>query len=111
MLYISRTVFPLADLQCSPYIVQLVTDTPVIALKTVEDLMRSTEELKRNLWGPVYKEEWMRAGGDSDANPIWIIENEPKVAFVGDVVFSGTHSYMAETYYILIELNTFVYLH
>ena len=45
------------------------------------------------------------------ANSTWIIENEPKVAFVGDVVFSGTHSYMAETYYILIELNTFVYLH
>ncbi|MGC2427278.1 MAG: hypothetical protein WA421_09595 [Nitrososphaeraceae archaeon] len=59
MLYISRTVFPVADLQCSPYIVQLVTDTPVIVLKTVEDLMRSTEELKRNLWGPVYKEEWI----------------------------------------------------
>jgi glyoxylase-like metal-dependent hydrolase (beta-lactamase superfamily II) len=107
-------------------LVQLVTDTPVIALKSVEDLMRSTEELKRNLWSPVYKEEWISkwtypnrllkdkeevtfdglryrvydfgAGGDSDANSIWIIENEPRVAFVGDLVFNGIHSYIADNH-------------
>ena len=35
-------------------------------------------------------------GGDCDANSIWIMETEPKVAFVGDLVFNGMHSYMAD---------------
>jgi hypothetical protein len=38
----------------------------------------------------------MGAGGDSDANSIWIIENGPKVAFVGDLIFNGHHPYKAD---------------
>ncbi|MBV9179135.1 MAG: MBL fold metallo-hydrolase [Nitrososphaeraceae archaeon] len=102
------------------------TSIPVIALESVERLMRSTEELKRSIWGPIYKEEWISkwtypnqllkdkeevtfdeityrvhdfgAGGDSDANSIWILEKEPRIAFVGDLMFNGTHSYIADNH-------------
>jgi len=99
---------------------------PIVALESVEKLMRITEEPKRIQWGPVYKDEWIQrwtfpnklvkdretitfdgvtyrvhdigAGGDSDANSIWVVENEPKVAFTGDLVFEGTHSYIADNH-------------
>jgi glyoxylase-like metal-dependent hydrolase (beta-lactamase superfamily II) len=35
-------------------------------------------------------------GGDCDANSVWVLEDEPAVAFVGDLVFNGTHSYIAD---------------
>jgi glyoxylase-like metal-dependent hydrolase (beta-lactamase superfamily II) len=86
--------------------------------------MNATEEAKRIQWTPIFKEEWISKwtypnqnvkdkeavtfdgltyrvydfgpGGDSDANSIWILENEPKVAFVGDLVFNGHHPYIAD---------------
>jgi glyoxylase-like metal-dependent hydrolase (beta-lactamase superfamily II) len=101
-------------------------EIPVVALESIEKLMRSTEEPKRLQWGPFYKQEWIDKwtypnrlikdrerivfdgltyrvhdigpGGDSDANSIWIIENEPKVAFIGDLIFNGTHSYIADNH-------------
>jgi len=70
-------------------------------------MIRSSEEFKRAYWTPVFKDEWISkwtppnrhikdeeevifdgirytvhdigAGGDSDSNSIWIIENEPRV--------------------------------
>jgi glyoxylase-like metal-dependent hydrolase (beta-lactamase superfamily II) len=100
------------------------SDVAIIALESVEQLMHATEEVKRQQWEPVYKREWISRwtypthllkdreavtfdgityrvydfgrGGDCDANSIWIMETEPKVAFVGDLVFSGMHSYMAD---------------
>jgi glyoxylase-like metal-dependent hydrolase (beta-lactamase superfamily II) len=97
---------------------------PIVALPSVDGLMRALEKPKRAQWGPVFKEEWvdhwtyptqmvndrdavtfdgntyrvydLGAGGDCDANSIWVLENEPKAAFVGDLVFSGTHSYLAD---------------
>ena len=100
------------------------SDVPIVALASVEQLMRATEEAKRKQWGPVYKDEWINRwtyptqlvkdreavsfdgvtyrvyelgpGGDCDANSIWIMETNPKVAFVGDIVFNGTHSYMVD---------------
>lgn len=107
-------------------LVQTSRDTPIIALKSVDDLIRSSEEFKRDYWTPVFKEEWISkwtppnrhlkdeeevtfdgiryrvhdigAGGDSDSNSIWIIENEPKVAFVGDLIYNGIHSYIADNH-------------
>jgi glyoxylase-like metal-dependent hydrolase (beta-lactamase superfamily II) len=86
--------------------------------------MNATEEAKRIQWTPIFKEEWISKwtypnqnvkdeeavtfdgltyrvhdlgpGGDSDANSIWILENEPDVAFVGDLVFNGHHPYIAD---------------
>lgn len=107
-------------------ITQLVGNsvTPILALESVERLMRTFEEPKRAQWGPVYGDEWVQhwtypnqllqdndsvvfdgityrvhdlgAGGDCDANSIWVIEDDPKAAFIGDLVFDGTHSYIAD---------------
>jgi glyoxylase-like metal-dependent hydrolase (beta-lactamase superfamily II) len=99
---------------------------PIVALESVEKLMRITEEPKRVQWSPVYKDEWIGRwtfpnklvkdhetltfdgatyrvhdigpGGDSDANSIWVVENESKVAFTGDLIFEGTHSYIADNH-------------
>jgi glyoxylase-like metal-dependent hydrolase (beta-lactamase superfamily II) len=107
-------------------LVRSSSDTSIIALKSVDDLIRSSEEFKRAYWTPVFKEEWISkwtppnrhikdeeevifdgiryrvhdigAGGDSDSNSIWIIENEPKVAFVGDLIYNGIHSYIADNH-------------
>lgn len=97
---------------------------PIYAVQSVEHLMRVLEEPKRAQWGPVFKDEWIQkwtypnhivkdgatvvvddvvfrvietgAGGDCDANSIWIVEDNPAVAFVGDLIFNGTHSYLAD---------------
>jgi glyoxylase-like metal-dependent hydrolase (beta-lactamase superfamily II) len=96
----------------------------VVALESVRDLMRATEEAKRAQWSPVYGDEWIPRwvypdrlvengeavtfdgvsfrvyevgpGGDCDANSVWVLEDEPAAAFVGDLVFNGTHSYIAD---------------
>ena len=93
-------------------------------IESVERIMNATEEAKRIQWTPIFKEEWISKwtypnqnvkdeeavtfdgltyrvydfgpGGDSDANSIWILENEPKVAFVGDLIFNGHHPYIAD---------------
>jgi Metallo-beta-lactamase superfamily len=81
------------------------THIPIISLESVEGIMNATEETKRIQWTPIFKEEWISKwtypnqnikdeeavtfdgltyrvhdlgpGGDSDANSIWILENEP----------------------------------
>jgi glyoxylase-like metal-dependent hydrolase (beta-lactamase superfamily II) len=100
------------------------THIPIISLESVEGIMNATEETKRIQWTPIFKEEWISKwtypnqnikdeeavtfdgltyrvhdlgpGGDSDANSIWILENEPNFAFVGDLVFNGHHPYIAD---------------
>lgn len=99
-------------------------DIPIVALAAVKALMESTEEAKHAQWGPIYQEEWIStwtypnrlvedhekvtfdgisyrvydlgAGGDCDANALWVVESDPKIAFVGDLVFNGMHSYVAD---------------
>jgi glyoxylase-like metal-dependent hydrolase (beta-lactamase superfamily II) len=101
-----------------------VAGTPIYAVRKVEQLMRATEAPKRAQWGPVFKEEWIQkwtypnqiaedgteviiddvvlevvetgAGGDCDANSVWIMQAKPVAAFVGDLIFNGTHSYLAD---------------
>jgi len=102
----------------------LSKSTPIYAVRYVEQLMRATEQSKRAQWEPVFKDQWIAhwtfpnrivedgnhidvddlrfrvldigAGGDCDANSVWIMEGEPARAFVGDLIFNGTHSYMAD---------------
>lgn len=98
---------------------------PIIALPSVAEVMRETEDEKRAQWGPVFGDEWVRRwtypnrhvsdgetvefdsvtyrahdlgpGGDSDANCVWVLGGGgPWVAFTGDVAFNGTHSYVAD---------------
>ena len=98
--------------------------TPIYALRRVEELMRATEQPKRAQWEPVFKDQWIPhwtypnrivedgasidvdgvlfhvvdigAGGDCDANSVWIMGGNPVTAFVGDLIFNGTHSYLAD---------------
>jgi glyoxylase-like metal-dependent hydrolase (beta-lactamase superfamily II) len=98
--------------------------TPILALGAVADLMRATEAAKHAQWGPVFKEEWigqwtyptqivrdqetvtfdgltyrvhdLGPGGDCEANGIWVLESELRAAFIGDLVFNGTHVYLAD---------------
>jgi len=100
-------------------------DAPkIIATQPVLDLMRQLEEPKREQWTPVFGAEWVQrwtypnvvvksgdkltfdgvtyavldigAGGDSDANAVWFIESPKRTAFLGDLTFNGTHSYVAD---------------
>jgi glyoxylase-like metal-dependent hydrolase (beta-lactamase superfamily II) len=101
---------------------------PIISLESVEGIMNATEQTKRIQWTPIFKEEWINKwtypnqnvkdneavtldgltyrvhdlgpGGDSDANSIWILENKPNVAFVGDLIFNGHHPYIADDHVI-----------
>jgi glyoxylase-like metal-dependent hydrolase (beta-lactamase superfamily II) len=102
----------------------LSKSTPIYAVRKVEQLMRATEQSKRSQWEPVFKDQWIAhwtypnhsvedgthvdvddlrfrvvdigSGGDCDANSVWIMEGEPVKAFVGDLIFNGTHSYLAD---------------
>ncbi|WP_310395282.1 MBL fold metallo-hydrolase [Hymenobacter sp.] len=100
-------------------------DVPVVALASVRDLMARTEAAKHAQWAGMFGAEWipawtyptqlvhdqevlefdgvtfrvhdLGAGGDCDANAIWVLESEqPPVAFVGDLLFNGYHTYMAD---------------
>jgi glyoxylase-like metal-dependent hydrolase (beta-lactamase superfamily II) len=99
-------------------------DTPIYAVASVDRLMRAMEAPKRAQWEPVFKDEWIakwtfpnrlvrdgetitmaglqfRAhelgpGGDCDANSIWVVNGDSAAVFVGDLVFNGTHSYLAD---------------
>jgi len=109
-------------------ITQLVgrDQVPILALPLVERMMREIEGPKREQWGPVYGPEWVQRwtypnrlvadgdvidfdgisyrvhdigpGGDCQANSIWVADTEPRAAFVGDLVFHGTHAYIADGY-------------
>jgi glyoxylase-like metal-dependent hydrolase (beta-lactamase superfamily II) len=97
---------------------------PIYALKSVADLMRASEEPKRKQWQDLFKDEWvprwvhpnrivkdgetvrigeldfsvidLGAGGDCDANSVWLLETENQAAFVGDFIYCQFHSYMAD---------------
>jgi glyoxylase-like metal-dependent hydrolase (beta-lactamase superfamily II) len=107
-------------------IANLVANDPVkiVATQPVIDLMRKLEEPKRKQWTPVYGAEWVQKwtypntvaqsgdnltidgvtyavldvgpGGDSEANTVWFVESPKRTAFLSDLVFNGTHSYVAD---------------
>jgi len=99
-------------------------DIPIYALQSVRDLMAASEEHKHKQWSSMFKEEWipkwvypntivkdgdtvkvaglefrvvdLGAGGDCDANSLWLLENEHQAAFVGDFLYSEHHTYMMD---------------
>ena len=101
-------------------------DTPVISLESIAKIMNATEETKRIQWTPLFGDEWISKwtypnqyvknhdsvtfdgltykvydfgpGGDSDSNSVWVLKTKPNVAFVGDLVFNGFHSYIADNH-------------
>ena len=98
-------------------------EVPVFALQSVNDLMKATEAAKHKQWSGTFGVEWipkwvypnqivkdnevitlgntklqvldLGAGGDCDANSVWLMEDEPE-AFIGDFIYNGNHPYMAD---------------
>jgi glyoxylase-like metal-dependent hydrolase (beta-lactamase superfamily II) len=99
-------------------------EVPIYALESVAALMRASEQAKHKQWSALFKDEWipewvypnrivnpgdtvevdglqfrildLGAGGDSDANSIWLLETGKDAAFVGDFIFNQFHTYMAD---------------
>src|SRR5262245_31721298 len=99
-------------------------DLPIYALQSVHDHMRASEQAKHDQWSGLFKDEWipkwvypnrivkdgqtvrianldfavvdLGAGGDCDANSIWLLQNDKLAAFVGDFLYNGFHTYMAD---------------
>jgi glyoxylase-like metal-dependent hydrolase (beta-lactamase superfamily II) len=99
-------------------------DVPIYALRSVHDLMKASEQAKHEQWSALFKDEWipkwiypteivapgdrvtlagltftvvdLGAGGDSDANSIWLLEDDKQAAFVGDFLYSSNHAYMMD---------------
>jgi hypothetical protein len=102
--------------------------TTIVATQPVLDLMRSLEEPKRKQWTPVFGAEGVQTwtypntitrsgdtvtfdgvtyaaldlapGGDAEANTAWFIESPTRTVFLGDLVFKGTRSYVADGYLV-----------
>jgi glyoxylase-like metal-dependent hydrolase (beta-lactamase superfamily II) len=122
--HVAGVTYLLTSNSSSPLSTSTSSHIPIISLQSVERIMNATEEAKRIQWTPIFKEEWINKwtypnqnvkdkdavtfdgltyrvydfgpGGDSDSNSVWILENEPRVAFVGDLVFNGHHPYIAD---------------
>lgn len=99
-------------------------EVPIYALRSVHDLMKASEQAKHKQWSAMFRDEWipkwvypntivepgervtvagltftvidLGAGGDSDANSIWSLENDSQAAFVGDFLYSENHAYMMD---------------
>jgi glyoxylase-like metal-dependent hydrolase (beta-lactamase superfamily II) len=97
-------------------------NVPVIAAREVDRVIRDDDAAKEKQWKPMFGDQWpaprafpnrlvgdgevVRLGGlsfrvhvmgpaESHADSYWTIDGLP-VAFVGDLVFSGTHSYITD---------------
>lgn len=97
-------------------------DIPIYSLPSVKKLMEDTEDAKHKQWSGMFGSEWIPkwvypntmvkdgdivkiaglnftvmdigSGGDCDANSIWLLEDENKAAFIGDLIYSNNHTYM-----------------
>jgi glyoxylase-like metal-dependent hydrolase (beta-lactamase superfamily II) len=97
-------------------------DVPVIALPEVAREIRARDDAKRAQWGPLFGDEWPAAAtfpdreladeesielGDlrftawdfgaceSERETVWLL-GDGDTAFVGDLLFNGTHAYLAD---------------
>jgi glyoxylase-like metal-dependent hydrolase (beta-lactamase superfamily II) len=106
-------------------IVTAAPDVPVIATREVDAVIRADDKGKEAQWRPMFGDEWpssrrfptrtigdgetARLGGldfrvhalgpaESHADSYWTIDGVPGVAFVGDLVFSGTQSFLTDAH-------------
>jgi glyoxylase-like metal-dependent hydrolase (beta-lactamase superfamily II) len=97
-------------------------DVPIVATREVDQVIRADDAGKEKLWKPMFGAEWparrafpnklvgddevVRLAGltfrahsvgaaESHADSYWTIDGTSAV-FVGDLVFSGTHSYLSD---------------
>lgn len=99
-------------------------DVPIIALTDVAEEIRARDSEKRARWAPVFGDNWpesttfpnrvVPAGeavelaglrftsidlgpGESVSETLWLLEgSRPQIAFVGDLVFEGSHPYIGD---------------
>ena len=99
-------------------------DIPIYALKSIDELMRASEQSKHKQWSEMFGSEWiprwvypnrfvkdgetvrigelnftvidLGAGGDCDTNSIWLLNNDESAAFVGDFIYNNNHTYMMD---------------
>jgi glyoxylase-like metal-dependent hydrolase (beta-lactamase superfamily II) len=98
------------------------TDVPVIAHRDVDREIRANDDAKRAQWGPMFGDEWPASAtfpdrlvgdeecvelgdlrftawdfgpGESRSETVWLLGGG-ETAFVGDLAFNGTHSYLAD---------------
>jgi glyoxylase-like metal-dependent hydrolase (beta-lactamase superfamily II) len=97
-------------------------EIPIYALPSVKKLMEDTEEAKHKQWSAMFGSEWIPkwvypnqmvkdgdtvkiaglnfdvldigSGGDCDANTLWLLDDENKSAFIGDLIYNNNHTYM-----------------
>jgi glyoxylase-like metal-dependent hydrolase (beta-lactamase superfamily II) len=99
-------------------------EVPVIATRDVDRVIRADDAAKEQLWKPIFGDQWpaprvfpnrlvddnsvVRLGdldfrvhavgpAESHADSYWTIDGV-QVAFVGDIVFSGTHSFITDAH-------------
>lgn len=99
-------------------------EIPIYALASVKVLMEATEQIKHQQWSAMFGAEWipkwvypnvivkdgdvvkvggltfhvfdLGAGGDCDANSIWLLQGDTPAAFLGDFIYNENHTYMAD---------------
>lgn len=99
-------------------------ELPIYALQSIRDLMAASEDHKHRQWSALFKDEWipkwvypnsfvkdgdtlklaglefrvvdLGAGGDCDANSMWLLETGKRAAFVGDFIYKDHHTYMMD---------------
>ena len=104
------------------YNIALNGEIPIFSIVSVKKLMKDTEASKHQQWSAMFGDEWVPkwvypnqsvsdgesvtiaglkftvtdigAGGDSDANSFWLLEDENKAAFLGDFLYKQNHTYM-----------------
>lgn len=96
-------------------------DVPMIATRGVDEVIRRIDDAKEKQWKPVFGEDWpaerrfpnrfVQDGetlsfdgvpftvremgeGESHWDSYWVVGGASPVAFVGDLVFNGVHSFM-----------------
>jgi glyoxylase-like metal-dependent hydrolase (beta-lactamase superfamily II) len=96
--------------------------TPVIAQPDVDREIRANDDAKRAEWGPMFGDEWPTSAtfpnrtagdeetvefgdlrftawdfgpGESRSETVWLL-GDGESAFVGDLAYNGTHSYLAD---------------
>jgi len=101
-------------------------DLPVIATKAVDGVIRRDDELKESILRPMFGEEWPHhrkfptttvedgelveiggialrvldlGPGESPADSVWTLEQDPRLLFVGDQVYNHMHAYLADGFY------------
>ena len=99
-------------------------DVPIVAMPAVDREIRESDTAKRKQWGPLFGDEWPERStfpsqqasdrepvelggleftpidlgpGESVSETIWQLDGTGRpTAFVGDLVFDGTHPYIAD---------------